>query len=415
MSVLLYVALTDVARVGAPWWVEWLLVIALLAVGYVLALYLWPRLKRGNWLYKRIFGPPEFGALGGPDQRLFRLVLKSYGAIRLNFRPEDEAFLKDQQNLDEQLIERLYRQAYEKAVSEGKFDPAGLDWTTAWDKLLGRRVDGVSYADTIRSRTPVWGTLGPRIAVEYQLLLPLAALYSLLMAWLVARAASNPDTAHLLVVAQVGLLGGLFTSLIVYVNHVYMFAQLKAYGDERMKQAEREVIPEELREIWDAHVDRYEGRVVQPTSFEYDPPFVRAAGGYFRRLATAVAFLNAVEVLGFGVIVALVGIVTSDRSVEALFSYCGRVALGLVALPALMFLGSSLGFALMQDLRRFASLLVAAAVLAVAPQLIALVLTGSLAGGYVGLISSVVTALLGAMGTAIAEAVRKPAATMTGS
>jgi hypothetical protein len=326
----------------------------------------------------------------------------------MTFGADDQAYLEEQQAFSEHATERTFQLAYEKAVAEGKLDATAHDWPIVWKRLLNRSVDGVTFADTIRSRPSLWGALLPRIAFEHQLVNPLVALYSLLMGWLIARAAVHPDAAHLLIIAQVGLFGSLVVALIVYVNHVYMFSQLKVFGDKRIVEAERKAIPEEFREQWESHVARYEGRIIRPVSFEYEPPFVRAAGAYFSPLATAFAFLNAMVFVGLAVIAALLGLITSVHSAGDLFSVAGRVALGLIAVPTLMFLGSRLGFALMQNVKRFTALLVVAVALAFVPQLITYVFTGKLSGGKVGLISSIATGLLGALGTAIAETLKRP-------
>jgi hypothetical protein len=72
-----------------------------------------------------------------------------------------------------------------------------------------------------------------------------------------------------------------------------------------------------------------------------------------------------------------------------------------------MLLGAALGFALMQNVRRFTYLLITGAALAVLPQALTLFFTGALSDSQIGVLSSVATALIAAFGAAIIVDVMK--------
>jgi hypothetical protein len=404
---LLVYAITEPARAGIPGWGGWLLVIGFTVLVSIVGYQIARRLRPKTRIYRWMFGRPAFGVLGGPESRILTMTMSSLAAMKLIFRREDDDYFGEQQELDEQTIEAIFRDNYNRVIGEKDSVLAGTEWSTVWPELLAREIDGVSFADAIRSRA--YGALLYRLRSEHMLTAPIVALLSLVTGWLGVRAALHPDTSHLLLFGQVALLGGLLLALLLCVNHIHMFAQLTVFGDKSMSEAEVKIVPESLRDRYKAHIDLYKGRVIKPESFEYDSRFVRAASRYFSWIVTAWAVMNAVIIAPLVVLATVVGLVVSDHSTSELLTYAARMLCAIGALPVLMLIGLVLGFTLMQNARRFTYLLLAGAILAFLPQGITFFLTGKVSAGQLGVISSVVTAVIGALGAAvIAELINSP-------
>jgi hypothetical protein len=368
------------------------------------AIRLWQRPQMQTWL----FGRPEYGVLGGARRNIFRFVLRSHAGMELRFNDAEAAIVNEADEIGRDVSLVLMRANYDAAVERGDIDPSEFDYAAAEAEMLNREVNGTTARETIEQSLRSWGLGVPRIETTSSLVFPLIAIYSVVVAFLVVRAAFSQGTPAVLLAAQVALLGSFVVGFVIYANYVFAYAEIILAPEwirEREAQLMRSTaVPDELRERQEAFNAEHGDRVLRP-QIVYGPPYVRAVRDFFAPPLVKVAAVN-----GCVFLVACLVALAADALVGEGFStdpYI-RIVAGLALVPVALLAGLMLAFGVLQNISRFASLFVASAVLAVLPPLLTFLIQGKLADPQVTLTASVITGVIGAAATAAAESLKRP-------
>jgi hypothetical protein len=343
-----------------------------------------------------IFGPPEFGILGGPEARIFRFLARAQSNLSLKFSEKDEPWAHEYNELNIRIVEAEYRRGYQAAVASGDVDPIVYPWDDVWrDKILDHSANGRTVRQTFEEWI-AWSAVMSRMTSTLLMVALLAGPYSLVMVWLATRAVDQDGAP--LAFAQFGLLGSFVIALIIYMNHLYLLDEIKI-------SSKLDGVPEELRDTVKEWTARAPNRLLRPR-VEFGRSFVSAIRNFYCRILAIAAGWNVVSIVVLLALTCPVGLLTSNQSIESLLSYASDVGRYVLLIPVGMVLGSWFGFEILRNVRRFVTLFVAGIVLALLPPLMTWIFTGRLPDGEVALISSVITGLISAAATALAELLR---------
>ncbi|HEY3212009.1 MAG TPA: hypothetical protein VGL16_02215 [Actinomycetota bacterium] len=313
----------------------------------------------------------------------------------------------------QQIMERIALVDRERSKAEirNKFiEASGADddqpdvestWERFWeDEYLGGEIRGASIGEAFYE--PPYGAmlLLPRLFVTARLILPLYGIALFVLTWLAYRAVSGPGAW--LTVFQVALALGFSLSMLIFVNHVYTFAEVTVLDPTALLPGYE--LTDEEKSLY----DEIRGRKIRLRKVTlHHPGYFRAVGGYFaRQIAVATGYV----ILSYLLLVAItlaVGLLVAPDSRDELWDYYGELAIGLALLPPTLVGAHFLAFLVLENPRNVAAEVIAASLLAVVPLAAKYLIFGE-SPDTADLISAVVTGLSAALVALLVVRLKRP-------
>ena len=406
-SIFVAIALSKPTRIGRDFWLEVLFIALFFAVRELVG---WPFLKifKSKWFRSLYAGKSRFGPLGGPGKWVFRFVLCCFASVELRLEPEFEAVFRRFGEHGLRQVEASYRRVYEQAG----YEPS--EWPGVWAEIQHAEFAGVEYGDAIR--TDRWGAFYIKYYGVQKLVYPLSTLYTAGTFWLLDKVAQGASPLHL---TQFVLVGGFVISFVIFINYTLSLRVGKMVTREQAAQIEDELLSSsdaktraEIRELKEStrdpelehELEAYAGRDFYPV-ITMKPGYTEAIRNEFVRGFLVVGCFN---VLALDLLVLIqwpISRALSHWSGSQVDTWTFKMMLGTALIPIALAAALSLGFIILTRFKKFAGVLATALLLAVVPPVITYALNGS--AGKIVLISSVVTAAIGVLPSAIAELVKQ--------
>jgi len=416
-DILIAIAASKPVRDGRGFWFE-LLIVAAFFGGIVLVELPLLRLIQSQRFTVLYAGKPRFEILQGPGKQLFKFLLRCTGSTEICFTPEAEELIRKQASYGAVQVEQVYRHQYEKAG----FENAG--WPSAWDKIRRTECAGVQYGEAILSGR--WDMFWLKYYVVIKVVAPLSMIYVTGAFWLLAGVANGRNPLRLV---QFALLAGVVISFIIFINYTKSLQIFQILGRDEAQDAAKILGLDEAhlskgtpanaemlavaRQIQEATppdpeledaIKRYAGKEFYPT-ITIRPGYIDAIRNEFSRDFLVLGSVR-------GALLALVllaqwpiAIVFSHWSSAQLDAWSMKMLVGTVLIPVALVTALGIGFLILSRFRRFAGVLLTGLLLAVVPPLLTYALRGSV--GATVLISSIVTAAIGVLPSAIAEVMKQ--------
>jgi hypothetical protein len=351
-------------------------------------------------------GRPRFGPLQGPAKQTFQFILRCFSSVELRLEPEIEAVLGKVGDYDARTTERIYLSNYEK----GGFPSS--EWPATWARIQHTEYAGAEYGDAIRSNR--WQLFWLRYYVVLKLVMPLSLIYAAGTFWFLDDAAQGRSPLRLV---QFALLAGLVIALVIFINYTASLRSITIIGNNELpilKDAQLSMDAETratFRLIAESeHVTELIAEIEPYTGKEYYPK-ITIKKGYIRSIRDEFArdFLLAGSLMAALLILLLLvqwplARVYSDWAASQVDAWTVKMIIGAALLPAALVVALMLGFAVLARLNRLVGVLATTLILAVVPPLITYAVRGSV--GNTVLLSSLVTAAIGAISSAVAELIR---------
>ena len=289
-----------------------------------------------------------------------------------------------------------------------------------WESIQQTEFAGVTYGGMIHSNR--WELFWLRFDRVARLAMPLSALYVAGMVWLTGGAAQGKSPLPLI---QFTLAAGFVIAFIIFINFTTSFRVLKIFEKDAAEQVAEEILSnvdaeqraalkqseasaDEKAEL-QAEIEPYAGKEYYPT--------ISIKAGYIEgirdRFLREFFFLALAVVAGFILLLLIQWPIAYEFSRwpgSQVNAWTERMIAEVLLVPVALVAVLALAFIILSRVKKFAGFLATGVLLAVVPPLITYALHGSV--GNVVLISSIVTAAVGALPAAIAELVRQDRASM---
>jgi hypothetical protein len=401
------IAVSKPIRIGRDFGFELLFVTLFFVIREAIG---WPFLKivKSQWFLSLYSGKPQFGPLKGPGKSLFRFILRCFASVELRLEPEIETVFRKSGDSSFRQVEELYRRTYERAG----YEPS--DWPDVWEKIQHAEFAGVEYCDAIR--TGRWDSFYLKYYSVQKLVLPFSALYTAGTFWFLDRAAQGKSPLHLV---QFTLVAGFIIAFVIFTNYTLSLRvgkmltreQAAQIRDELLRSADAETraaareLDNSMQDPELEHeLETYAGRDFYPV-ISMKPGYIKAIRNEFVRNFLIIATVSVLALEFLVLIQWPIAHVLSHWTGSQVDAWTGKMMLGTALIPIALTAAISLGFMILSRLKKLASVLTTALLLAVVPPLITYALHRSVSN--VVLISSVVTAAVGVLPSAIAELVKQ--------
>ncbi|MFK4804660.1 hypothetical protein ACI3KX_02225 [Microbacterium sp. ZW CA_36] len=407
----LSIAVTTAWRVGKPFWLEAIIVVATVVLIEVLRAVSLPVLRRPSVL-QRLSGRPAFRDLELMPLSQFKFLLRCIGGLKFTFDAEGEALMRSIGTTDEIMFhDALKRQYVAKYGDEG--------WAGAWEQIRSASVGETTFATAMKS-----GLVGiislKRRTLSDMLVVPVLLYFSLSFL-LLSDALVRGDP---LILLQATLVGGLMVSGLSFAQMTVMLRHVTVLDpDEQfITQSEELLISDEARARMDeateemrgtdayAALKRHAGAVFLPT-VEIRPLYISSVRTLVVQLVFFLALGGALVCVPLLILQWLGGLAFSEWPPERLALWSGWMLLGTALIPLGMSLAVLFGFWLFTQFNRFLALAMAAVLTAIVPSVLAYAL--GVESAQTVAITALVTAAVGSVPIAVAELIKKqPAATV---
>jgi hypothetical protein len=360
------------------------------------------------WFQSILNGQQRFAPLKGPGRRTFEFILRCYATVELRLEPEVEEVLRKMGDYDLKVTEKFYRAQY------GKTDYEPGNWPEVWAGIRRAEFAGVDYEDAIRTNR--WSLFFLRVFSVQRLVVPLSVLYIAGSFWLLDSAAQGKSPLHL---AQFALLGGLVIASIIFINFTeslrigwllnkdetgQLKEELLSSSSEEERAAWRELEDAERDTELEAELEIHGGREFYPV-ISMKPGYITGIRNEFVHDFLILGCFNALILALLLLIQWPIARALSPWTSTQTDAWTIKMLLGTALIPMVLIASLSLGFMVLARLRKFAGILATGLLLAVVPPVLTYAIHGSV--GNVVLISSVVTAAIGVLPSAIAELVKQ--------
>jgi hypothetical protein len=405
----LSIAVTTAWRVGKPFWLEAVIVVATVVLIEVLRAVSLPVLRRPSVL-QRLSGRPAFRDLELMPLSQFKFLLRCIGGLKFTFDAEGEALMRSIGTTDEIMFhDALNRQYVAKFGDEG--------WAGAWEQIRSASVGETTFATAMKS-----GLVGiislKRRTLSDMLVVPVLLYFSLSFL-LLSDALVRGDP---LILLQATLVGGLMVSGLSFAQMTVMLRHVTVLDpDEQfITQSEELLISDEARARMDeateemrgtdayAALKRHAGAVFLPT-VEIRPLYISSVRTLVVQLVFFLALGGALVCVPLLILQWLGGLAFSEWPPERLALWSGWMLLGTALIPLGMSLAVLFGFWLFTQFNRFLALAMAAVLTAIVPSVLAYAL--GVESAQTVAVTALVTAAVGSIPIAVAELIKKqPAA-----
>jgi len=409
-SILIAIAVSRPLRSGHGFWLE-LLLVALFFGAMSLIGWLGIRSMKSKWFSALYSGRPRFGSLKGPGKQGFQFILRCSGSMNLRFEPEIDRLIRKTGAQNVVQVERAYHYFYERAG----FEEAG--WPDTWEQIQHTEFAGVQYGEAIRSGR--WDIFWLKYYVMLRLVLPLSLIYTAGTFWLLADAASGRSPLRLI---QFALVVGVVIALVIFINYTSSLGvvtiagkeQVKAIGVEEDLRSSDPEVAAAMRQIKEStqdselerEVESYAGKEFYPKVGPMKPGYIESIRNEFARDFLVIGGVNVVMLCLLLVVQWPISRAFSNWSASQVDAWTVKMLVGTAAIPIALVATLVLGFIILSRFGRFAGVLATALLLAAVPPLITYVLRGT-AGGTIVIISSLASAAIGALPSAIAELIKQ--------
>jgi hypothetical protein len=248
------------------------------------------------------------------------------------------------------------------------------------------------------------------------LVLPLSLLYTAGSFWLLDKVARGRSPLHLI---QFALLAGFVIAFVIFINYTVSLRAGKLLGKEEMRQIRDELLSSAdadtraaVTQLEDATQDQELESELEPYAGRDFYPVISIRHGYIQAIRNEFVrdflVIGCLGVLSLGLLLLIQWPIAhvlshwTDQQVEA---WTVKMLVGTAFIPIALIATLSLAFIVLSRFKKFAGVLATGLLLAVVPPVITYVLHGSV--GNVVLISSVVTAAIGVLPSAIAELIKQ--------
>jgi hypothetical protein len=405
--VLFAIAISRPIRAGHGFWLELFFVVAFFAVLLLMGL---PILKliKSPWFKTLRSGRPRFGPLKGPGKRQFQFILRCFSSVDLRVEPETEALLRRVGEHDALVAEAIYKQEYEKVG----FDSS--EWPDAWAQIQHTKFAGAEFGEAIRSNR--WSIFLLRYLSVMQLVAPLSSLYAVGTFWFLADVADGRSPLPLV---QFAFVGGFVIALLIFINYTVSLRVLKILGNERIPALDKALqqgtdaetyaaarrIEDSLRDS--KLVDELElhgGEEVYP-AITIRPGYIEGIRNEFSRDFLVSGFIDVTVLIVLLLMQWPLARVLSHWPASQVDVWTIKMIVGTALIPMALVTTLMFGFVVLSRFNRLAGVLATGVLLAVVPPLITYALRGSV--GNTVLVSSLITAAVGVLPSAIAELIRQ--------
>lgn len=401
------IAVTIPLREGKPLWAEIVIVVVAVALQYVLG-YLDQRAVFLPGVRRLILGREAFEDLPFIPYRQFKFMVRSLGGIRFTFDAKGSALIAAVGEANEQLLEDSLREQYTRMYA-----PDG--WPEAWKKIGDAPIDGMTFRDAMRSG--LWGTIAGTSRYVSDILNVLIAIYYGVAVWLLVDAIARRDA---LLLVQVTVVSGLLVAGFSFIMTTVGLRSIRILDPDAAADV---VLPSEAFLVTDSYLQAMEkaktafqatdayrllkenvGRTFLP-GVEIHPGYVRAIRGLVVKQTLILAVESSLMVLVLLLVQWLAGLVISEWSFDQLGEWTVTMVLGCLAIPLVLTAAAWLGFWVFTQFSRFLAVVITAAAAAVIP-----ILIGYLFGAATPqetLVSSIVSASIGALSAGLVELTKK--------
>jgi hypothetical protein len=407
IGVFVAIAVSTPIRSARGFWLELLFVALFLAIREIIALPFY-RIVKMQWFQALSAGKPRFGPLKGPGTQTFRFILRCFASVELGLEPEIEALVRKVGDHEIKKVEALYRRAYER----GGYEPSG--WPNTWERIQHTKFAGAEYGDAIRTNR--WSLFFFIYYGVQQLVIPLSLLYTAGAFWFLDKVARGKSPLHLV---QFALAAGFVIAFVIFINYTVSLRagelpgkeqtgalrdDLLASADDETRAAAKEVEDSTQDPELDSELESYAGKKFYPV-ISMKPGYIQGIRNAFGRdfLISGCFVVLSLELLLL--IQWPIAHVLSHWTGPQVEAWTIKMLVGTALIPIALIVALSLGFMVLSRFRKAAGVLTTGLLLAVVPPVITYAFHGSV--GNVVLISSVVTAAIGVLPSAIAELIKQ--------
>lgn len=409
VSVVMAIAVTRPLRYERGFWLELLFVALFFTIREIIMLAA-PKTVKSDWFQALLSGRPRFGPLMGPRKQYFQFILRCSASLELRLPPEIESLLQKTGDYSARRAEAMYHRSYQQAGFEQS------DWPQVWESIQRTEFAGVTYGGIIHSSR--WEMFWLRYDRVLRVVLPLSTLYVAGMVWLIGDMAQGKNPLSL---AQFTLAAGFVIAFIIFINYTASFRILTILEKDETEQIKQDILTgmdakdkealtqlerasdDETAEL-QAELEPYAGKQYYPT-ISIKAGYIEGIRDQFLRYFFFVAFF---VVAGFTLLLLIQWPIAYEFSRwpgSQVNAWTERMIAEVLLVPVALGAVLALAFIILSWFKKFVGILATGLLLAVVPPLITYAMQGSV--GNVVLISSIVTAAIGALPAAVAELIRQ--------
>lgn len=363
-----------------------------------------------TWFASLAYGRPRFRPLGGPGSATFRFILGCSKFLRLDLTDEADEVLRMIGRKDLLETEAMMRRAY---VRDGH-DPA--TWSQVWERMKRAGHLDQTFGGVIEQGR--WNIFAGRATTVERMVLPLTTIYTVGTLWLLAGFATSDDPLPLL---QFTLVAGFVIALVIFVNFTVSFRSLTTFEVTPLQSqweiqealSRQGISQEELADYIEEHepglrarIEQHLGRTFYP-EIGIEPGYIEQVRNRFSRMFFVIGMSNIVVSCLFLMLQWPVARLVSGWPDDKVDSWTTSMLLYAPLIPVALLVAMALGFMVVSRLRKLVGLLTTAVLLAAIPPVITYALGLDEVSDQAVLISSIVSAVIGVIPTAIAELVKE--------
>ncbi len=410
-DVIVAIAITRPIRHGRGIWFALALIAVYWVIRNLIALPLQKWVGPSEWYATLAEGKLRFKRLKGIRNQTFKFLLRCDKCVDLIFKEEaEEEVINKIGARDLAVTEKVYFNLYRDA------DYPPSEWPEAWEQIKNAEFAGVKFGETIRSgRRIIFQLKGTVIS---GLASPFLLIYAAGTFWLSADVAGGRNPLRL---AQFALLLGFVMALIIFINFTAMLRVIGIVSDDDSFKVQTRHdsldinVKARARQLEQAKALAKESELtpeIAAHSGEVYYPAVIIRSGYIESIRNA--FTRGFFVDGILVAVALelliliqwpFALASSHWSSSQVDTWTMKMLVATASMPLAFLVALMLGFTVLARFQQFIGVLVSGLIMAAIPPLITYIVRGS--PGTAVVVTSLITGAIGAVSTAIAEAIKE--------